>query len=149
MTDLKLIAFDTDDLAVVSAHMQDAIVRIGDMAYVPRDQRFAAIANRFDWQGALALPDTSGGGFERRRTALRVERVTAARFQGVDLKAPDTVLSLLAMTFEPNGPGDPAGAVTLTFAAQARLRLEVECLEIEMTDLGGLWAAKSKPSHGS
>ena len=49
---LKLAALDEDDLSVISAHLQDAVVRIGDIRYLPGEQRFVLVANRFDWQGA-------------------------------------------------------------------------------------------------
>lgn len=148
MTDLKLIAFDADDLAVISAHMQDAVLRVEDMAYLPRERRFAAIANRFDWHGASAAPSDATSGFERRRTALRFDAVRTAQLQGIDLAARGDTLSLLAITFEGAGPEDPAGTVTLTFAGTGRIRLGVDCLEVEMRDLGGIWAAKSRPQHG-
>lgn len=147
MTDLKLIAFDADDLSVLSAHMQDAVVRIADMAYLPHERRFAMIANRFDWEGVMREAQRTTSAFERRRTALRFDRVKAAKVQALDLKAKDQVLALLALTFEPGGAEDPAGAVVLTFAGGGRIRLEVECLEAEMMDLGAAWAAKSKPQH--
>lgn len=147
MTDLKLIAFDGEDLAVISAHMQDAVLHVDEMAYVPREQRFAAVANRFDWQAAFAAPAGQMAGFERRRAALRIDRVRSAQIQGIDLSARDTVLSLLAISFEPHAVEDPAGTVTLTFAGTGRIRLTVECLEVELKDLGGVWAAKSRPQH--
>ena len=50
MKPLKLIALDEEDLAVVSSHLQDAVVRVGDMAYLPSKKRFAAVLNRFDWE---------------------------------------------------------------------------------------------------
>ena len=49
MSELKLIALDAEDLSVLSANLQDAVLRIADIAYLPREKRFAAIANRFDW----------------------------------------------------------------------------------------------------
>ncbi len=66
MTDLKLIAFDEEDLKVVSAHLQDAVVRVGDMAYLPKERRFAALLNRFDWELAAG----AGDGGKRRRKML-------------------------------------------------------------------------------
>lgn len=147
MTDLKLIAFDADDLAVVSAHVQDAILHVNEMAWLPRERRFAAIMNRFDWQSAHRVAERTSV-FERRRSALRIERVQAARIQGIDLKAADTVLSLLSLTFEPKGGEDPGGVILLTFAGTGRIRLDVECIEAELKDLGGVWAAKSRPQHG-
>ncbi|KFL26218.1 hypothetical protein JP75_25580, partial [Devosia riboflavina] len=50
MADLKLLALDSDDLAVISAHTQDAVVRVGDMGYAQADKRFAMLMNRYDWE---------------------------------------------------------------------------------------------------
>ena len=51
-TALKLVALDPEDLAVLSAHLQDAIAKVGDIAYLPKEKRFAMVLNRFDWTGA-------------------------------------------------------------------------------------------------
>jgi len=152
MPDLKLIALDADDLAVLSAHLQDAIFRVGELAYLPREKRFAAIANRFDWQVALGpAPGINKKGasrYERRRTGLRFERVLSAKVHGVDLKDKKAALALLAVTFVPkNASETPEGDVTLTFSGGAAIRLQVECLEAEMEDLGAAWAAKNSPQH--
>jgi Protein of unknown function (DUF2948) len=146
--DLKLVAFDAEDLAIVSAHLQDAVVRIADLAYLPREQRFAALLNRFDWVAANAAPGSGGNPvYKRRRAALRFERVVGAKLQGIDLKAKRHVMSLLAIGFEAKAPDDPAGHVTLVFAGGAAIRLQVECLEAEFRDLGAAWSAKRKPGH--
>lgn len=145
MDQLKLIVFDAEDLSVVSAHLQDAVMRVGDMTFRPNEKRFAAIVSRFDWAGAH-----SGGARTniRRQAALRFERVLAARTTGVDLKQPGEVLALLAVAFEgAAGPDEPAGTVTLTFAGQAAVQLDVECLEGELRDLGPAWKARSQPAH--
>lgn len=150
MTQLKLIAFDQDDLNVVSAHLQDAIVRVGDMALLPREKRFAAILSRFDWTRAFSEPAASGkaqGELARLRTALRFERVLSARLTGIDLQRPDDILVLLALSYEPHAEADPSGTVTLTFAGRAALKLEVECVEAELKDLGPGWATRSRPVH--
>jgi len=144
MPDLKLIAFDTEDLAVISAHTQDAIMKVGEMAYLPADKRFAAILQRFDWRRAIGSQEQR---FERRQSGLRFERVLAARISGLDLSRKSQVLSLLAIGFEPNGPDDPSGAVTLVFAGGSAIKLDVECLEAELRDLGPAWRARSKPRH--
>lgn len=149
MTDLKLIALDAEDLSVVSAHLQDAVLKVEDMAWLQRERRFAAIVNRFDW--AAALTGEAGGKRrhrpQRRRTALRIERVTAAKLQRIDPKARERVLVLLAIVFEPDARS-PGGAITLRFAGGAAIRLDVECIEAEMRDLGARWAARSQPDHG-
>ncbi|MFT3733408.1 MAG: DUF2948 family protein [Hyphomicrobium sp.] len=152
MPDLKLIAFDAEDLGVISAHLQDAVLRVGDMAYLPKEKRFVAIANRFDWanaaDGALKAKRGAEPQFERRRAAVRFERVNAAQIQGLDLKDKRTSLALLAVTFEPTGGAkSPEGNVTLTFSGGAAIRLGVECIEIELKDLGAAWAAKRSPEH--
>ncbi|CAN1722815.1 DUF2948 family protein [Hyphomicrobium sp. 1Nfss2.1] len=140
MEDLKLIALDPEDLRVLSCHLQDAVVRVGDMAFIGAEMRFAAIANRFDWEGAA-----KAGVNQRRRTGLRFERVKGARVQGFDLKQKDHALALLAVTFEAGD--EPSGAVILHFAGGAAVRLEVECIEAEMRDLGSAWTTSSRPAH--
>lgn len=145
MPDLKLIALDADDLHVMSAHLQDAVVRVGDMTYLPREKRFAAVLNRFDWAQALA---GAAKVKERRQAGLRFERVLGAQFQGFNHKDARATLALLAVTFEKSGQPEAAdGHVTLTFSGGAAIRLTVECLEAEMKDLGAAWAAKRVPQH--
>lgn len=142
---LKLAALDTEDLEVLSAHLQDAVMRVGDIAYVPGQMRFAMVLNRFDWESASG----SEGGkkrFERRRSALRFDRVLGAQIQGIRQSARNAVLELLAIQFEETD--EPEGYVTLVFAGGAGIRLHVECIEAEMKDLGPVWRAKSKPEHG-
>ncbi|MEQ1671607.1 MAG: DUF2948 family protein [Hyphomicrobium sp.] len=155
MPDLKLIALDADDLRVISAHLQDAVLRVADMAYLPKEKRFAAVANRFDWDKALAAAkkpvktgSANGAGLERRRTGLRFERVLAAKVSGINLKDRRAALALLAITFTPSpDPDAPDGDVTLTFSGGAAIRLTVECLEFEMKDLGAAWSTKRSPAH--
>ena len=81
---LKLIALDAEDLAVVSAHLQDAVVRKGDIAWLPAEQRFALALRRFDWEGA------ERGQKRRRLAALHFERVTSARSVKIEPGAKDS-----------------------------------------------------------
>ncbi|MFN3868754.1 MAG: DUF2948 family protein [Hyphomicrobiaceae bacterium] len=149
---LKLLALDAEDLAVVSAHLQDAVVRVGDLAYLPRDKRFACVLNRFDWLGALLDGDEAPANV-RRRAGLRFEQVARARLKGLDLAAKDQVLSLLAITFEADaGEGDareplPSGRIELHFSGAATIELHVACIEAELKDLGAAWSARQRPSH--
>ncbi len=151
MTDLKLIALEPEDLQVVSTHLQDAVLTVGDIAYLPREKRFAALLNRFDWSEAEAQETPARSEqkreYKRRRTALRFERVTAARLKDIDLADKKRVLNLLAIQYEAAAPDDPAGFVSLVFAADAAIRLDVEYIEAEMRDLGAAWATRSKPDH--
>lgn len=152
MPDLKLIALDADDLGIISAHLQDAVLRVADMVFLPKEKRFIAVANRFDWakaqSAATKLRAGSEGGLERRRAGIRFERVNAAKVQGIDLKDKRAALALLAVTFEPKSEdGSPEGDVTLTFSGGAAIRLSVECVEAELKDLGAAWSAKRSPEH--
>jgi hypothetical protein len=144
MSDLKLIALDAEDLAVISAHLQDAVLQVGDMAYLPREQRFAAIVNRFDWSNGLHKAGKNPCYF-RRRTGIHFERVLGARLHGIDLKDRDRVLELLALQFEVKDA--PEGFVTLVFAGGGEISLHVECIEAELRDLGPAWQARAKPEH--
>jgi len=145
MEPLKLLALDAEDLQVMSAHLQDAVLRVADIAYVPSEKRFAMIANRFDWEGASDGKGQRKKGFERRRSALRFDRVLGVQIQGVGQNAKNAVLELLAVQFEE--ADKPEGHVTLTFAGGGAIRLHVECIEAEMRDLGPVWKTKLKPEH--
>jgi hypothetical protein len=145
MAELKLIALDAEDLAVISAHLQDAVIKIGDLAYLPQHKRFAAIGNRFDWIAALRKGKDNPQEYARRRAALRFERVLSAKLHAIDLNRKSEVLSLLAISFEPETP--PDGKVTLHFADGAAIQLHVECIEAEMQDLGPVWRTQSMPQH--
>jgi Protein of unknown function (DUF2948) len=143
MTDLKLIALDEEDLAVVSSLLQDAVVRVADMTYVPAQKRFAAVLNRFDWEKAAR--EKGGKDYRRQRTALRFDRVFGAQLKNVRPSFGDRILSLLAVSFEPGDP--PGGRVTLTFSGDASIQLEVECIEAELKDLGLVWRTRWRPEH--
>lgn len=141
MQPLKLIALDPDDISVVSTHLQDAIVKVADVVWLPAEHRLVIGLNRFDWE-ACGCDDPC---YKRRRTALRFDRVMAVQCRNVDCKAKDTVLNLLAVEYDETDA--PAGTVTLIFSGGAALRLEVECLECELTDLGPTWDVKVRPEH--
>jgi hypothetical protein len=138
MPDLKLLALDSEDLEVISATTQDAVVRVGDMGFARADRRFALLMNRFAWEEGGKTP-------QRKRTALHFDRVNDVKVQGIDLNAVDGVLDLLAITF--SLADEPAGRVDLDFAGGGTIRLDVECLEARLQDLGAAWAAKATPTH--
>lgn len=142
MTDLKLIAFDAEDLAVFSANLQDAVVRAADMTYLKAEKRFVAVANRFDWEASVA---TAGQALTRRRCGVRFERVLGAKVTGFQPSDSDRVLSLLAIAFEETAA--PGGVLTLTFSGGAAIRLDVECVEGELKDLGAAWQTQHRPEH--
>lgn len=140
MPPLRLHAVDAEDLALVSAVLQDMLVRVGDMAFLPQNGRFALVGARFDH---VAERD---GRLERCRSGLHFETVVGVRYRGILRDQPDAILSLLAVTFEA-GPNEPSGAVNLLFAGGGAIRLDVECVEAQMRDIGPRWAVKSRPTH--
>ena len=64
---LKLVALDQDDLEVVSTHLQDAVVSVGDVHWRPGEKRLVIGLARFDWEG-------------RRSTIRRNTSAAAPRF---------------------------------------------------------------------
>jgi hypothetical protein len=140
MTQLKLIAMDKEDLAILSTCCQDAVAKTGDFQYLPDEARFILVMNRYVWEnsGKLHTP-------ERRRSVLHFNRISNVKTTGIDRQNPDQVLSLLAVTFEPDEL--PAGSLHLVFSGDAAMRLEVECIEVQLSDLDAAWEASSQPAH--
>ena len=127
---LKLIALDADDLSVISAHVQDAHVQTSDIVWRQDEKRLVVGMNRLDWEQTL-----SGETAPSRLVAvLRFDRVLSCKSRNIDLKAPETALELLGIEFHPGEP--PGGSAVLMFSQGGALRLDVECLECELTDLG-------------
>ncbi len=138
---LKLVALDGEDLDVVSTHVQDSVVKVGDILWRPAERRVVVVVNRFDWEGAQGRAPQ----YSRRRAALRFDRVDAFKARNITPHDNDAVLNLLAVEFAPTDA--PAGQVTLIFSGGATLRLDVECLEAELADLGPVWATAACPAH--
>jgi len=127
---LKLIALDADDLAVISAHVQDARVQISDIIWRQSEKRLVVGMSRLDWDQTLA-GETSP---RRLIAALRFDRVLSCKSRNIDLGTPEPALELLGIEFHPAEA--PGGSAVLLFSYGRALRLDVECLECELTDLG-------------
>lgn len=138
---LRLIALDREDIEVVSAHLQDAIVKVGDVHWRPNEKRFVLGVNRFDWESALAADAL----YRRRLAALRFDRVLSCQVRNIDPRNRDAMLNLLAIDFAPKD--GPSAAVTLVFSGGGAIRLELECLEAELADLGPTWTCARCPEH--
>lgn len=137
---LKLAAADVEDLEMLSARLQDAVGKLKDFVWLPKQRRFAAMVNRFRWEEAKGLGT-------RVRAVLRFDGVTKVQSANIKQGAPDAVVSLLAIKFIPGGEGDPAGIVELALAGGGTIRLTVECIDAELADQTGPWAARGKPDH--
>ena len=127
---LKLIALDAEDLAVISAHVQDARVQTSDIIWWQGEKRLVVGMNRLDWEQTLA-GETSP---RRLIAALRFDRVLSCKSRNINLEAPEAALELLGIEFHPGEA--PGGSAVLMFSRGAALRLDVECLECELSDLG-------------
>jgi hypothetical protein len=138
---LKFVVLDEEDLEIVSAHLQDAVVKVADVLWRPQEKRLVVALNRFDWEGA----QTDKSEYRRRRSALRFERVLSCKCKSVNPAGKDAILNLLAVEFEETD--SPAGVLTLIFSGGGALRLEVECLEAELADLGPTWTTDCCPAH--
>ncbi|MDQ2632986.1 MAG: DUF2948 family protein [Pseudomonadota bacterium] len=139
---LKLLALDEEDLKIVSAHVQDAVMKVGDLDFIAASGKFVIPMYRFAWEKEATARNPQP---ERRNSLLHFDRVLGAKLAGISRNKPDEVLSLLAVTYAATDA--PAGTVELVFAGGSAIRLEVECIEARLADLGGAWEASSRPAH--
>ena len=147
---LRLLAKDADDLRVVAAMLQDAIVPLADVAYQADEQRFLFLANRFCWERAAQPPappdpddlaaDVEDCSYQRTHCAVRFEGVAAVRYRNLDRADRTRPLSLLTLESLP-------GAVVLQFAGGAAIRVEQAALAVAIEDVGDPWPTAHKPGH--
>ncbi|RFC67089.1 MULTISPECIES: DUF2948 family protein [Mesorhizobium] len=142
MTPLKLIALDADDLDIVSAHVQDAVLKVGEIQFDAAHKRLILPMNRFAWEAAKGVVRQHN---ERRNAVLQFDRVLGVQSAGIERDKPKEILSLLAMGFAADD--EPAGTIELLFAGGGAIRVQVECVEARLADLGGAWEASSRPAH--
>jgi hypothetical protein len=142
MKPLRLLAEDADDLKIISAALQDAVIKVGDISYEPVSRRLTLAGNRFCWE----CEGPKGG--ERVRTALQLGGVTKVQARGIRRDSNDALALLLAVDFEASGAKeDPSGAVVFRFAGDADLRAEVECVDAILADVSTPWPTPRKPGH--
>ncbi len=142
---LRLRAFAPEDLVVLSSLVQDAVFPASEMTWTRRDRRFALLLNRFRWEDAPKA-EAQGRPYERVRSVLCIEDVTAVRTQGVARDDADLVLSLLSVAFEPGEDG--GGQVILTLAGDGAIALDVEALEAVLRDVTRPYVAPSRQAPG-
>ena len=161
--DLKLRAHDKEDFRVLAALLQDALLPISEMAYLPDEKRFVMVLNRYRWEAAPPpTRDTAPGEpveppsdedapfedeaaapgryYERVHCGVCFDRVLAVRTQGIEQRARDQILDLLTVQAEDR-------FVLLVFAGDATVRLEVEALHCHLEDLGESWPTRWQPQH--
>ena len=134
---LRLVAADAADLAIISAQMQDAVMRREDIGFDAKRHRFSLVANRFAWD---ALPTK-----QRRRAGLHFDDVEAVQSHGLEKLGAQNVLSLLTIHFEKDD--GLSGSIIFSFSGAVSIRLHVACINGSLADLGGTWATANTPQH--
>ncbi|TAJ36789.1 MAG: DUF2948 family protein [Reyranella sp.] len=137
MGKLKLSALDAEDLGVISAAVQDALVAVRDCAYLKDEKRFVLLLNRFQWEADPSIDSAHS----RTHSALVFNEVTGVRHHDIPLGEPDRMLELLAVTLENDG------SVALRFASGRAIRLEIGRLACHLGDVGEPWPTPWKPAH--
>jgi len=143
---LRLRAEDAEDLAVISACVQDALVAVRDLAYDRETRNFLLVANRFRWEASST--ETAVGTFERTLCAITFEGIDDVAYRGFHRSEEHRILSLLAINWGPAQPPGQAGAVIdLEFAAGATIRLNASAIRCRLRDFGEPWPTVWHPGH--
>lgn len=135
-TSLRLLAQDPADLEVISAAMQDAVAKVGDIRFEPKARRLTIAFNRYRWET---------GEKARVRSALQLGGVLQVQTRKIRRSPRDAVVEVLAMTFEPGEA--PGGVVTLSCAGGGDLRAVVECVDAVLADVSEPWPTPRSPAH--
>lgn len=135
---LKLHARGVEDLSVISAALQDALVPLGDISHFPDDKTFLLVVNRYRWEVA-------GQKAERTHAGLRFDAVRRVQYRGIDLADRSQFLSFLSVVYD--GSDQAGGIVVMHFAGGGAIRLEVGGLYCALGDLGEPWPTQWTPSH--
>ncbi len=138
MTSLRLIAEDASDLEVISAALQDSVLKAENLKYERRRRRFLVELNRYRWE--------TSGEKTRVRAILAINSVLSVRTRAVTKADPDMVLSMLSMAFAP-ADEPPGGTVSLVFAGDGEIALDVEAVDITLLDSDYEWSTRNQPDH--
>jgi hypothetical protein len=134
---LRLRAEDEEDLAVISAFLQDALVPVAEMIFLPDEQRFVLVANRFMWERP---PYGKKGHSERTLTGIAFDGVKTVRVRGFERTESDRILQVLAVRAVP-------GSVIFEFSGDDAMRLETDQILCHLEDIGEPWPTPWRPRH--
>jgi hypothetical protein len=140
---LRLRAADAEDLAVISACLQDALVAVRDLAYDPAARTFVLVANRFRWESR----DTDAredAPFERILCGVAFDDIDGVAYRGFHRSGEDRILSLLAIRATPATAG---ATIALDFAGDAAIRLTAAAIRCRARDFGEAWPTLWQPGH--
>ncbi len=135
---LKLRAEGADDLAVISAALQDAIARVGEIHFSPKARTLTLRFTRFRHEDESAS--------QRTLTGLRADGILSVQSSGIDRADPDAMAVLLAIEFAPGGE-PPGGHIDFVFAGGGRLRAHAECIDLTLADVSTARKTDKRPLH--
>lgn len=138
---LRLLGETPDDLAIISAAIQDAVVKAENLKYDAKARRFTLELNRYRWEKSGSVKDG-----ERVRSLLAIDGVLTARTLAVHKNDPDLIYSLLSLSFTPASE-PPGGTLSLMFAGDGEIVLDVEVLDVSLLDSSYVWPTTKRPSH--
>lgn len=138
---MKLMALDQEDLQIISSMVQDSVLKLADIQYLPAERRLVLTMNRYLWE----TDENNKRQKMRARSVLSISRVDAVRAQKINQTNKDMVLSLLCVLFEETNA--PAGQLTLEFSGGAVIAASIECIEAQLADLGAAWETENRPEH--
>jgi hypothetical protein len=148
--ELRLRAEDAEDLAVISACLQDALVAVRDLAYDREARNFVLVANRFRWEGRRGAPQEADDmRFERTLCGVVFDEIDGVAYRGFHRSEEDRILALLAIRpiFAQNPGGPPGGEILLEFAAGVTIRLSAAAIRCRARDFGQPWPTPWQPGH--
>jgi hypothetical protein len=148
-----LRAEDREDLKVIAACLQDALIPLSDIHYVDSERRLIMVANRFRWENCPDLPEAPSGhsdgvdcaNYERVNCGILFDNITAVRRRGLDQRDRGRILELLTMDIETGDGGRMA--VVMVFAGGAAIRMEGENIKCRISDIGEPWPTQFRPNH--
>ncbi|NNU81071.1 DUF2948 family protein [Halovulum dunhuangense] len=143
---VRLRAESAQDLTVISALLQDAVLSAADISWMAKRRRLAALVNRFRWEDREAA-ERAGRPYERARAMLVIDGALKVSASGVDPREKDLVLSILSLDFTPGEDG--TGTLRLILAGDGEIAVAVECLDVTLHDVTRPYAAPSRkaPRH--
>tara|TARA_B110001452_G_C14956832_1_gene334627 strand:+ start:34 stop:477 length:444 start_codon:yes stop_codon:yes gene_type:complete len=139
---LKLLATSDEDLRVISAHLQDAIVSVQDIASLKKNRIFLIQLNRFMWE------DVEKGVFrknKRIRTVLKFENAISVLSKNINIKNNESFLDFL--TIESNLLPDKSYKIKLIFSGDSVIKIKAEVIDVSLDDQGSPWETKTQPKH--
>ena len=135
---VRLIAEESDSLQIVSAAMQDAVLKAENLKYDRKRRRFTLEVNRYRWETPTEKT--------RVRSLLAIDGVLSAKTRAVTKADPDMVMSVLSLSFTP-ADEPPGGTLNILFAGDGELQLDVEAIDVTLLDSSYEWSTRKAPDH--